>query len=391
MKYNIPYGKQKIEQEDINEVVKVLQSDFLTQGPKVEEFEKTVAEYCNVKYAIAFSNGTTALHAAYASLGVKEGDEIIAPDITFVASSNGAVYCGATPVLCDIDLDTYCIDIDQIESLITEKTKVICAVSMGGYPVDLAKVQKIAAKHNLKVLHDAAHAVGSRRDNQPNFKNADFSMLSFHPVKHITTGEGGMLLTDSEELANAARLFRTHGISKDPNEIENHEGPWSYDMIDTGNNYRLSDIQCVLGLSQFKRINENVLARNLIAKRYNEAFSNHDKIIVPPHFDLSNINENTDVETIKDLNAYHLYLFRVTPDVNRKDLFEYLHANNIKVQVHYIPINHFKYYREQFNYEGSVFPKSEEYYHSEISLPMYHSLTKEDQDYVIEKILAYFK
>lgn len=391
MKYNITYGKQSISDEDIAAVIEVLKSDFLTQGPKVEEFEKAIAEYCNTKYAIAFSNGTTALHAAYACLGIEEGDEVIVPDITFVGSANGAVYCGGQPVLCDIDMETYCIDIDAIEALITPKTKVITPVSFGGYPVDLEKIKKIADKHNLKILHDAAHAIGARRNGKPNFAPADFNLLSFHPVKHVTTGEGGMLLTDDEQLAKAARLFRTHGITKDPNEMENYEGGWSYDMIGIGNNYRLNDMQCAMGISQFKRINENLLNRNLIAKRYNEAFANNPKIIVPPHFDLSHINEDTDVESLDVLHAYHLYLFRVTEDVDRKDMFDYLKSKGIMVQVHYIPINTFKYYREHLGYEGSYYPNSSEFYNSEISLPMYHSLSEDEQEYVIKTVLDYLE
>lgn len=387
----IPYGKQSIVREDIDEVVATLKSELITQGPKITEFEAIIADYHGAKHGIVFSNGTTALHAAYHALGTKEGDEIIAPAITFVASSNGGVYCGAMPKLVDITLDTYCIDVDQIEAAITRSTKVICVVSMAGYPVDLSKVKKIANKHNLKVIHDAAHAIGSRRNASFNIENADFTMFSFHPVKHITTGEGGMLLTNDDQLAAKARLFRTHGITRVKEDMEIYDGPWSYEMLEIGHNFRMPDIQCALGISQFKRVEENLKNRNLIAKRYNEAFADNKHLIIPPHFSLDSFNEITDVKVIDKLHSYHLYCLRLVDADKRLDLFNYLRESNIFVQVHYIPVHWHKFYREGFGYKKEDFPVANEYYESEISLPMFHSLTAEEQDYVIKKVLDFFE
>ena len=386
----IPYGKQVITEADVKEVVKTLTSELITQGPKVDEFETIVANYHGTKHAIVFSNGTTALHAAYHALGTTEGDEIISPAMTFVASSNGGVYCGATPKLVDITLDTYCIDVDKIEAAITDKTKVICVVSMAGYPVDLSKVKKIADKYNLKVIHDAAHAIGSRRDGTFGIENADFTMFSFHPVKHVATGEGGMLLTNNDALAAKVRAFRTHGISKVKEDISIYDGPWSYEMLGMGHNFRMTDIQCALGTSQFKRIEENLRNRNLIAKRYNEAFKKMEELIIPPHFDLTHFDDNTDVKTIESLHSYHLYAVRLKNSSNRLGLYEFLRENNIFTQVHYIPVHWHKFYQDEFGYKKEDFPVANEYYEGELSLPMYHALTIEEQDYVIEKIKEFF-
>ncbi|MEG0283293.1 MAG: UDP-4-amino-4,6-dideoxy-N-acetyl-beta-L-altrosamine transaminase [Erysipelotrichales bacterium] len=386
---NIPYGKQNITQEDIDVVIETLKSDLITQGPKVEEFEKVVADYHNAKHAIAFSNGTTALNAAYAALDVREGDEIIAPAITFLASSNGAVYCGAKPVIADIDLSTNNIDIDNLERYITKNTKVICGVSLSGNPVNLVKIQEIAKKHDLHVIHDGAHAVGSRQNGTFGIELADFTMFSFHPVKHVTTGEGGMLLTNNDELAKKARLFRTHGITREKDAMDIYDGPWSYEMISLGSNFRLCDIQCALGVSQFNRIEDNLRRRNLIAKRYNEAFANNDKLIIPPHFDLSEFNEETDVRSQENLHSYHLYTLRLSKEIDRLDMFNTLREKNIFVQIHYIPCNWHKYYRENFGCTKEDNPKANEYYESEISIPMYHTLSEDEQEYVIKEILNY--
>ena len=387
----IPYGKQAITEADIKEVIKTLTSSFITQGPKIEEFESAIANYHNAEHAIVFSNGTTALHAAYHALETKPGDEIIAPAMTFVASSNGGIYCGATPKLVDISLDTYCIDTKKIEQAITNKTKVICAVSIAGYPLDLPKIQKIAKKHNLKIIHDAAHAIGSRRNNTFNIENADFTMFSFHPVKHITTGEGGMLLTNNDELASKVRTFRTHGIAKTKEDITIYDGPWFYEMLGLGHNFRMCDIQCALGISQFNRIEENLKTRNLIAKKYNDAFSSIDELIIPPHFDLTNFNENTDIKTIENLHSYHLYPIRLKDNTKRLALYKFLRKHGIFAQVHYIPVHWHKFYRDEFGYKKEDFPVANEYYEGELSLPMFHSLTQEEQDYVIEKVKEFIQ
>lgn len=386
----IPYGKQVITEMDIEEVVKTLQSELITQGPEVEKFEQIVAEYHQVRHAIAFTNGTTALHAAYHALGVKEGDEIISPAMTFVASSNAGIYCGATPKLVDISLETYCIDIEKIEAAITTQTKAICAVSMAGYPVDLARIKKIADNHGIKVIHDGAHAIGSRRSSSFNLENADFTMFSFHPVKHVTTGEGGMLLTNSDELAAKARAFRTHGITRVKEEMSIYDGPWSYEMVEIGQNYRMNDFQCALGTSQFKRVESNLRNRNLLAKKYTKSFEGNENLIVPPHFDLSKFTEKTDVKALENLHSYHLYCLRLTDSAKRLPLFNYLRENGIFAQVHYIPVHWHKFYQSNFGYKKEDFPVANEYYENEISIPMYHSMTDKEQTFVIEKILAFF-
>jgi Predicted pyridoxal phosphate-dependent enzyme apparently involved in regulation of cell wall biogenesis len=387
----IPYGKQEIINQDLDAVVKALQAEVITQGPVVEKFEQQVAEYHGAKYGIAFTNGTAALHAAYHALGTQPCDEIIAPAMTFVASSNAGIYCGAKPVLVDIDLATNNIDIAQMQAAITDKTKVVCAVSIAGYPVDTKKISEIIKEQNIGFIHDCAHGIGSKRNFETGVEYADFTMLSFHPVKHITTGEGGMLLTNNPILAEKARLFRTHGITKNPDQMRRCDGTWHYDMIELGFNLRIPDIQCALGISQFERIKTNLLTRNLLAKRYNEAFKNTPELIIPPAFaELTTITETTDISELANLHAYHLYTMRVQNAEIRKELFDYLHANKIFVQIHYLPVSWHTYYQTNFNYQEGDFPNAEKYYTTEISLPMYHSLSFEEQDYVIEKILDFF-
>lgn len=249
----IPYGKQWIDEEDIAAVVDVLKGDWLTQGPNVEKFEKAVADYIGVKYAVAFNSGTAALHAAMFAAGVREGDEIITSPITFVATSNSAVYLGATPVFVDIDLKTYCIDTQLIEEKITPKTKVIAPVDLAGYPVDMRPIMELARKYDLVIIEDAAHALGAKRYGKMVGQEADMTMFSFHPVKHITTGEGGIIVTNSMEYAEKMRLFRTHGITKKPEFLVKNDGPWYYEMHELGFNYRITDFQCALGLSQLKK------------------------------------------------------------------------------------------------------------------------------------------
>ena len=263
----IPYGKQYITEEDKAKVLEVLGSELITQGEVVPQFENAVAAYHGAKYAVAFSNGTAALHAAYAVLGVGPGDEAISSPITFAASMNGALYSGATPKFVDMDPATNCMDISKLEEAITPNTKVITPVSFGGFPVDLKAVREIADKHGCAIIHDAAHAIGSRRDGKFGMEYADMAILSFHPVKHVTTGEGGMVLTNSKELNDKLRLFKSHGITRDPELLENNDGPWYYEMQSLGFNYRITEFQAALGLSQFSRMDENLKARNAIAKR----------------------------------------------------------------------------------------------------------------------------
>lgn len=374
----IQYGKQQILKEDINAVVNVLKSDFLTQGPTVSEFENAVAHYHNAKYAVAFANGTASLHAAYSCLGVCDGDEVISAPITFAATTNGAIYCGGVPVFVDIDPKTNCIAIDQIEQKISSRTKVISPIAYAGYPVDLKRVRDIADQHNCFVLYDAAHAIGSRRNGSFGMEYADVAILSFHPVKHIAAGEGGMVLTNSEDLYKKLLLFRSHGITKDPTLLQRHDGPWYYEMQSLGYNYRITDIQCALAASQFKRIDDNLNRRNEIASIYDSELAHEVKIITPPA-----------VNTADDLHSYHLYTIAVRDPRDRKPLYEYLHENGILAQVHYVPVHLHPYYKENYGYAEGDFPYAESFYERELSLPMFHALTMEEQEYIIDKVKKY--
>lgn len=381
----IPYGRQTITEEDIEAVVNVLKSDFITQGPKVDSFEKIVAKYHGAKYGVAFSSGTAALHSAYAVLGVKQDDEIVTSAITFAATANAAIYSGARPILVDIDLKTNCIDIDQIEERITYKTKVITPVSLAGYPVDLEHIKKIADRHNCFVVHDAAHAIGSKRDGSFGMEYVDMAILSFHPVKHITTGEGGMVLTNDEVLYEKLLLFRSHGITKDYRKLSVNDGRWYYEMQSLGYNYRLPDINAALGISQFERINENLIRRNEIAKYYDEAFQYREDFISAPSVGFGILDQGDAV----DIHSYHLYPLRLTDGKKRLDFYNYMHDAGIMAQIHYIPLYKQPYYRQHFGYNEKDFPNSEEYYKSEISIPIFHGMKNEEQEYVIDKILAF--
>jgi len=267
-KKTIPYGHQWIDNKDIKEVIKVLRSDWITQGPKVDEFEKAVAKYCGVRYAVAVSSGTAALHAAYAVAGIGPGDEVITTPLTFAAATNGIVYCGGKPVFADIQEDTLNIDPKEIEKKITKKTKAIAPVDFAGHPSDYDEILKIAKKYKLLIIEDAAHALGSEYKGKKIGSFADMTILSFHPVKAITTGEGGMILTNNKDFYEKLKIFRHHGIVKKP-----EEGGWYYEIENPGYNYRLTDFQCALGLSQLKKIDKFIKRRREIVEKYNYAFN----------------------------------------------------------------------------------------------------------------------
>lgn len=381
----IPYGKQTITEKDIRAVVEVLKSDFITQGPEASKFEQKVAQYHNAKYAVAFCNGTAALHAAYYAAGINEGDEIITSPVTFVASANAAIYCGARPVFVDIDLDTNCIDISRLETKLTNRTKVITPVSLAGYPVDLQAVKEIAEVHNCFVIHDAAHAIGSKRDGSFGMEYADMAILSFHPVKHITCGEGGMVLTNNKALYEKLVMFRTHGITKDPKWLSHNDGPWYYEMQSLGYNYRLSDIHAALGMSQFDRIQDNLKKRNQIAKIYNDSFQSNAALVIPPDCGFE-ILEN---DHAGNIHSYHLYTLRIANADKRLDFYTYLHNKGILAQIHYIPLHLQPYYQMNYGYREGDFPNAEQYYRSEVSIPMYHGMEDDDISYVIDKIISY--
>ena len=380
----IPYGHQHITDEDIQAVIETLKSDYLTQGPKIIEFEQAFARYVGAKYAVAVSNATAGLHLAATALQVRSGDKVIVTPITFAASANCIRYCNGMVVFCDIDPDTYLMDIKKLRRLLETNPpstfKGIVPVDFAGYPHQMEEFRQLADEYGLWILEDACHAPGgyfidSNGEKQfcGNGKFADVTVFSFHPVKHIATGEGGMVTTNDKELFDRLSLLRTHGITKNPACLHENHGGWYYEMQELGYNYRLTDFQAALGLSQLKRADEGLKRRQKIAVRYNEAFKRIADIQTP--------YASPDV-----FHAYHLYIIQV-PD--RLDLYNYLHENGIYAQVHYIPLHLMPYYREQGNKPGDL-PVAEKYYSRCVSLPMFPTLTDEEQEYVIKKIEYYF-
>lgn len=385
MRKPITYGRQSITDDDINAVVETLRSDYLTQGPKIKEFEKVFAEYVGAKYAVAVNNATSALHLATTVLGVKPGTKVIVTPMTFAASANCVRYCGGEVTFCDIDPDTYLMDLDKLRELLEQSPKGtysgIIIVDFAGYPHNLEEFRKVCDEYDLWMIEDACHAPGAWfRDSNGimqrsgNGRYADISIFSFHPVKHIATGEGGMATTDSKELFEKLCHYRTHGITKDPALLEKNDGGWYYEMQDLGYNYRLTDFQAALGISQLARADMGLEKRNEIARRYDDAFKDIAEIKTPYRED--NI-----------FHAFHLYVIQV-PD--RKALYDYLHENGIYAQVHYVPLHLMPYYRQFGNKEGDL-PVVEEYYNHCLSLPMYPTLAEEEQGYVIEKIREFYK
>lgn len=367
----IPYGKQTIDQDDIQAVVDVLKSDFLTTGPKIAEFEQTVADYVGAKYAVAISNGTSALHAACFAAGIGPGDEVITTPLTFAASANCVLYCGGTPVFADVDPKTYNIDPEDIRRKITDRTKAIIAVHLAGQPCDMDAIHSIAREHGLIVIEDGAHALGSVYKGKRVGSLSDMTTFSFHPVKPITTGEGGMIVTDNGDFYKKMVLFRSHGITRDDSMMTRNDGPWFYQQFDLGYNYRITDIQCALGCSQMKKLDRFLARRKEIVARYNEAFADCDNIITP--YQLS------DTES-----GWHLYIVQVK-NCDRRQVFENMREKGIGVNVHYIPVYMHPYYQEH-GYENVHCANAEEIYSHIISLPLYPGLTSEQQDYVIDTL-----
>ena len=372
----IPYGKQTIEQDDIQAVVDVLKSDFITTGPKIAEFEQTVADYVGAKYAVAISNGTSALHAACFAAGIEPGDEVITTPLTFAASANCVLYCGGTPVFADVDPKTYNIDPEDIRRKITDRTKAIIAVHLAGQPCDMDAIHSIAREYGLIVIEDGAHALGSVYKGKKVGSMSDMTTFSFHPVKPITTGEGGMIVTDNEDFYKKMVLFRSHGITRDDSMMTRNDGPWFYQQFDLGYNYRITDIQCALGCSQMKKLDRFLACRKEIVARYNEAFADCDNIITP--YQLS------DTES-----GWHLYIVQVK-NCDRRKVFENMREKGIGVNVHYIPVYMHPYYQEH-GYETVHCANAEEIYSHIISLPLYPGLTFEQQDYVIDALKSLCK
>ena len=397
---NIPYGKQSITKEDIDEVTKSLSGDFLTQGPTVQNFEKAFANYVNAKYAVALSNGTAALHLSALALSVKPGDKVITTSLTFAASANCIRYCGGEIVFVDIDPNTFLIDLDKVEKLLKNAPKGmykgIIPVDFAGRSVNLERCKKLADEFDLWILEDACHSPGasfidsdgkSQKSGSGNF--ADMAIFSFHPVKHIATGEGGMITTNNENLYKRLLSLRTHGITKDQLNFKNtivqagglssdtvYPG-WYMEMQELGFNYRITDFQCALGMSQLKRADAGLHKRKDIAKKYDLAFQNSTNI-KSPALEIS--------PDFVDQHAYHLYVLLVE---DRLGLYNHLKANGIYAQIHYYPVHLMPYYRT-FGWKENDLPAVEAYYSKCISLPMYPTLTVEEQEYVISKILEYY-
>ncbi|MBE5923094.1 MAG: UDP-4-amino-4,6-dideoxy-N-acetyl-beta-L-altrosamine transaminase [Lachnospiraceae bacterium] len=370
----IPYGRQSIDDDDINAVVEVLKSDYLTTGPKVTEFEKVVADYVGAQYAVAVSNGTAALHIACLAAGISEGDEVITSPITFAASANCALYCGATPVFADIKKDTYNIDPDDIERKITEKTKAIIPVHYTGQPCEMDAIHEIAKKHNLIVIEDGAQVISGEYKGKKVGALSDMTTFSFHPVKPATTGEGGMVLTNDKALYEKLKLYHTHGITRDDNLLENksdpvNDGGWYYEQLELGYNYRITDIQCALGISQMKKLDKFAAHRRELAALYDELLAGVDNVVIPyQHPDC--------------LSSYHLYMIQV-PAERRKEIFEKLRENGVGVNVHYIPVYKLPYYQKH-GYKDVCCPNAEEFYSRAITLPLFADMTTEQVEYVVK-------
>lgn len=384
----IPYGKQFLDDNDIEAVSEVLRSDWLTTGPVVEKFEAALAARVGAKYCAVFNSGTAALHAAYHAAEVGSGDEVITTPITFAATANAALYLGAKPIFVDIAADSYNIDHAGIEAAITSKTKVIAPVDMTGIPAALDEIKVIAKKHDLVVVEDASHALGAMYKGKPVGSISDMTVFSFHPVKHITTGEGGAVTTNNEEYYYKLKRFRSHGIVKERDafkeaytEPENN-GPWYHEQQELGYNYRLSDINCALGLSQLEKLDYFLKRRREIAGRYNKAFLGNDKLLTPtlPQGELSLNNA-----------AWHLYVIRLTDEAPpRKEVVKRLYQQGIGTQVHYIPVYWHPYY-QALGYKKCLCPNSEEYYRSCLSLPIYPAMDDKDVSQVIETVIKAMK
>lgn len=362
----IPYGCQQIESDDIESVLKTLRSNWLTTGPLVERFEAALARVANVKCAVVVSNGTAALHAAMHALDIGVGDEVIVPPLTFAATANAVLYQGGTPIFADVEAETLLIDAKSVESRITPRTKAIIAVDYAGQPCDYDALRILADRYNLRLVTDACHSLGCAWREQPCGSQADLTVFSFHPVKPITTGEGGAIVTNDEVLANRMRLFRNHGITSDHGQRAK-TGSWHYEMMELGFNYRLTDIQCALGLTQLTKLQRFIESRRQVAARYDKAFA-QDPAIRP-------LGVRSQAG-----HGYHLYVVRV-PERDR--IFSHLREAGIGANVHYIPVHYHPYYRNNLGTGEGLCPVAESAYGEILSLPIFPNLAIEDQNRVI--------
>ena len=377
----LPYGRQSVDEEDVRAVVEVLKSDWLTTGPKVAEFEEAFAEWVGARFAVSVSSGTAALHAAAFAARLTEGDEAIVSPLTFCATANCILYQGATPVFGDVTEDTLNLDPGEVSAKVTSRTKAIFTVDYAGHPSALEELKEIAKAKGTLLIEDACHALGAEYRGKRVGALADMTVFSFHPVKHITTGEGGMVTTDDARLAETLRRFRNHGISSEARQRQD-AGQWFYEMVFLGFNYRLPDIACALGLSQLGKLEANLARRRAIAARYGRELGE-----LP--LTLPVVREGIDP-------AWHLYPIRLRPgslSAGRGEIFRALRAENIGVNVHYIPVHQHPYYRKRFPANEGMFPIAEGAYQQLISLPMFHSMTDDDVADVIhavEKVVSYY-
>lgn len=378
------YGHQYIDENDINAVVNVLKSDYLTCGPEIVRLEKKLCELTGAAYAVVVSNGTAALHAACYAAGVKEGDEVITTPMTFAASANCALYCGARPVFADIDPETYNIDPQQIKEKITDKTKAVVAVDFTGQAVELDPIKSICKDKKIVLIEDGAHSIGTMYKGIPIGQIADITTFSFHPVKTVTGGEGGAVLTNNPEFYKRLMLFRSHGITRDPSLMDRpSEGDWYYQQVDLGFNYRMTDMQAALINSQLDKLQIFKHRRREIVERYNRAFSEMPEITVQKEIPESD-------------TARHLYILNLnleTLNATRREIFDALKAENVYCNVHYIPIYYFPYY-QSLGYKNGICPNAERLYDRIISLPLFYSMTDYDVESVIaavKKVIAYYR
>ncbi len=383
-KEKIYYGRQWIDDNDVKAVAETLKSQFITCGPKVEEFERLLESYTGAKYAVSCANGTAALHCACMAAGIGPGDEVITTPLTFAASANCILYCGGTPVFADINPETYNIDPDSIEAHITVKTKAIVAVDFTGQAVEHERIRAICDKHHLIFIEDAAHAIATKYNGKQVGSLADMTCFSFHPVKTITGGEGGAILTNNDEYYKKLVLAHTHGITHDEELFEyEHEGPWEYEQLSLGYNYRITDFQAALLISQMSKLEKFKARRQEIVKMYDKAFANIPEIIVQKEIPQSD-------------TCRHLYIIRLALDklnCTRREFFDAMSAENVQCQVHYTPVYWFPYY-QRLGYKRGLCPNAEEVYKSIMSIPLYPKLTDDDVNDVIatvKKIVAYYR
>jgi len=381
----INYGKQSIDRKDIKAVTDTLESEWLTQGPKVEEFEKAIADYCGSKYAVAVCNGTVALHLANLAIGTDTATNVITTPVTFLATANSVIYAGGRPVFADIIDGPFTLDPEKVEGLIGGETGVkgIIPVHLGGVLCDMDSLKNIADKNNLWIIEDACHSLGGKWVDESgkiqkvgNCSHSDMSIFSFHPVKQITTGEGGAITTNNKDIYKKLLALRTHGMTKDPNLINENHGGWYYEMHELGFNYRMTDLQAALGIEQLKKNDEWVKRRREVVSIYDQAFKNINQVSPQKHPD-----KNREY-------SYHLYIIQCE---KRAELYQYLKDNGVNTQVHYIPIHLQPYYKNKYGYGLGDYPVAEKYYDHALSLPLYPTLTDPEQEKVISLIKKFYE